>query len=182
MEELLREILNDIAAEPGRFIAEVVQSVLLLAVVGWAGGKFVRGRLIARREKIATDLSEAEAAEQEAIRLQEEAAAIAARVDQEAPEISRTAIAEAGRERQASMASGETEAQQMVVQSRETAEREKNRVLREASDRLIRLTAETARRYLDEMLSESERRELTQKAILESLAEMEQDLLHRTPE
>jgi hypothetical protein len=52
-------------------------------------------------------------------------------------------------------------------------ESEKERVRREASGRLLQLTTEAARRYLDEMLTETERRTVSQQAILASLQEME---------
>jgi len=173
MEELLRGVLHGITLEPARFLAEVVQSALLLVIIGWAGGRYVRGRLAERRERIAGELARAEAAERDSVRFREEARAAAARGEAEAPAVVRTAREQAEHEREASIARSDTEAEQMIVQARDTVEREKNRILGESSERLIHLTTETARRYLDEMLTEGERRALTQKAILESLEEME---------
>jgi hypothetical protein len=47
--------------------------------------------------------------------------------------------------------------------------------MRETADRLVRLTTETVTRYLDEMLTEGERRDLLQKAILATLQELGQE-------
>lgn len=173
MEELLRSILHGITLEPGRFLAEVVQSALLLVIVGWGGGRYARGRLTERRERIAGELAKADAAERDSVLVLEEARAAAARGEQEAPVLVRTAREQAEHECGASIARTETEAGQMIVQARESVEREKTRILRETSERLIQLTTETARHYLDEILTEGQRRELTQKAILDSLEELE---------
>jgi F0F1-type ATP synthase membrane subunit b/b' len=67
----------------------------------------------------------------------------------------------------------EAEAEEILAQARQTVEREKERFSRETGARLVQLTAETVLRYIDEMLTESERRALTQKAILASLGQME---------
>jgi F0F1-type ATP synthase membrane subunit b/b' len=77
-------------------------------------------------------------------------------------------------ERGAAIARIDSEAEQVIAQARQTVERDKNRVLRETSDRLIRLATETAKRYLSERLTESERRVLMQKAILASLEQLGQ--------
>ncbi len=156
----------------GRFLAEAAQSILLLGVIGWVGRGFVRRQLMERQARVAADLAATEAAEQECARMREEAAAVAARATQEAPGILSAAKEQAEKDRQAAIAQVEAEARQLVTQAEQTVESEKSRVVREASDRLTRLTAETARRYLDEILTESQRRALIQKAILDSLEEM----------
>jgi len=172
MEELLREVLHEITAEPARFVAEVVQSAVLLAVLAWAGRKALRRRLAARRERIAADLASADAAEQESVRLREEGQAVAARAAQEPGAILQAAQERAAQERAAATNRIEAETREIVAGARQRVEEDKQRIRREASARLIRLTTETARRYLEEMLSEAERRALTQKAILETLEEI----------
>jgi F0F1-type ATP synthase membrane subunit b/b' len=172
MGELFSDVLRGITAEPVRFIAEVVQSALVLVVLGWAGRRFARRRLAARRETIAAHLAEADAAERESVQLREEAGAAAARAQQEAPAMLRSATEQANRERQASVARIESEALEVVAQARRSVESDKERVRREASARLISLTTEAARRYLDEMLTEADRRALTRKAILAALEEI----------
>ena len=172
MGELLSDVLRGITAEPARFVAEVVQSTLVLVVLGWAGRRFVRRRLAARRETIAAQLADADAAERESVRLREEAVAAAARAQEDSPGIVRAAKEQADQERQASIARIESEALEVVAQARRSVESDKERVRREVSARLISLTTEAARRYLDEMLTEADRRALTRKAILEALEEI----------
>ena len=173
MGELLSDVLRGITAEPARFVAEVVQSTLVLVVLGWAGRRFVRRRLAARRETIAAQLADADAAERESVQLREEAAAAAARATQDSPAIVRTAKEQTDQERQASITRIESEALEVVAQARRSVESDKERVRREAAARLISLTTEAARRYLDEMLTEADRRALTRRAILEALEEIE---------
>jgi F0F1-type ATP synthase membrane subunit b/b' len=173
MADLFREILQQITADPVRFSAEVVQSLMLLGILGWAGGRFARTRLSARRSRVAAELAGAEEAERESSRIQAEARALAADAERQSPELVRAAEVAAGTEREKAIAAIAAEAEELIAQARQTVERERSRVVREASGRLVRLTAEAARRYLDEMLTESERRALTQKAILASLEQLE---------
>jgi F0F1-type ATP synthase membrane subunit b/b' len=173
MDALLRELIAEIAARPAQFIAEAVQAVLLLGVVAWLGRRWARKRLGERRNRIAADLAEADAADKQRPDLVEQARSAAAQAEREAPELLRAGQEQAAREREAMIAGADTEARELVAQARRTVQAEKDRISREASDRLAHLTTEVTRRYLDEMLNESERRTLTQKAILASLGELE---------
>jgi F0F1-type ATP synthase membrane subunit b/b' len=172
MGELLREFLHEITGDPTRYLAELVQSLLLLGILGWAGRRSLRQRLDARRTRIVAELTEAEQAERDGSRLEEEARSRAARGREEAPALLHQAEADAEKERKAALDRIEAEAMELVAQARQAVEGDKVRVAREAAGRLVELTAEAARRYLDEMLTEAERRALTQKAILASLGEL----------
>lgn len=172
MGELLRDFLDEITADRSRFLAELVQSLILLAILGWAGRKAARKRLDARRARIVAELAEAEQAERDVGRLYEEARSRAARARDEAPALLRQAEARAQQEREAAIGRIEAEANELIGQARQAVERDKARIAREAAGRLVELTADATRRYLDEMLTESERRALTQKAILASLVEL----------
>jgi F0F1-type ATP synthase membrane subunit b/b' len=172
MGELLREFLHEITADRSRFLAEFVQSLILLAILGWAGRKAARKRLDARRARIVAELAEAEQAERDVGRLYEEVRSRGARAREEAPALLREAEAKAQQEREAAIGRIEAEAKELIGQAHQAVERDKTRVTRESAGRLVELTAEATRRYLDEMLTESERRALTQKAILASLAEL----------
>jgi F0F1-type ATP synthase membrane subunit b/b' len=169
----LSDILRDIAAQPAPFLAELVQSALLLGVIWWFGRRWAGKRLRERQAKVASALAEAGQAERDSVRLREEARVLAEGLASEAAEIIRTAKEQAERERDAAIAQVETEAGELITRARQSVEREKVRVLQEGSDRLVHLTSEAARRYLDEILTESERRALMQKAILASLEVME---------
>jgi F0F1-type ATP synthase membrane subunit b/b' len=173
MGEVLRELLRQVTARPGAFAAEVVQAILLVAIVAWAGRRPIGRRLGSRRDRIAAELAEARAAELESARMRDEARALVERARGDAPGIVQAARDQAQRESADDAVRLEAEAQEAVRQARQTVEADESRVVRDASERLVRLTAETARRYLDEVLSESQRRALTDKVIAQALEEME---------
>ena len=172
MEELLRRVLSDLADNPLRTGVEMAQSVLLLVIVVGAARYFARRQLAARHSRIATELAAAEAAERDGATLETQARDVGAKIEQQVGEILRAAREQAEQERKASLAQVEADAGQVIVQARQSVESEKNRVVRESSERLVRLTAEAARQYLDEILTENQRRTLIQRAILQSLEEM----------
>lgn len=173
MEEAIRAALDSIAARPVPFAAEVVQAVLLVAIVAWLGRRPLERRLRARREKIAAALAEAASAERECGRIAEEARRVVESAEREAAAVVEAAREQAERDRASAAARVEAEARQAVDLARAAAQDDVARVAREASARLVRLTVLTARRYLDEVLTESERRALTARAISESLAAAE---------
>jgi F0F1-type ATP synthase membrane subunit b/b' len=173
MAQLLGEILRQIANEPLLFIAEVVQSAILIAIIVWAGRRYAPGRLTARKSRIAAELEAARTAESDSQRIREEAVAVVTRARESAEAIRQGARQEADKERATSAAAIEAEAHQVVEQARKAVDAELTAIRRNASERLVQLTTETARRYLDEMLGESERRLLTQKAILAFLDQVE---------
>lgn len=170
MGELLREFVHEITARPTRFAAEVVQSLLLMAILWRYAGTAVRRRLAARRERIVAELTDADRAEEEANRLSEEARARVARAGEEAPALLRQAQVDAQQLRGDALRRIEAEAAEVVGQARQAVEQDKARVARQTAGRLVQLTAQATSRYLDEMLTESDRRALTQQAIAESLA------------
>jgi F0F1-type ATP synthase membrane subunit b/b' len=176
---LLREVLHEITAAPARFLVEFAQSLLLIGIIAWLGRRWVRKRLVARRERIVAELADAEAAERRWASAGADVDAVIARAQQQTPEILKAARERAESERVAATARIESEAEQVIAQARQTVESEKRRAVRESADRLTQLATATARRYLDEMLTESERRALTQKAILASLEELAAAGAHR---
>jgi F0F1-type ATP synthase membrane subunit b/b' len=173
MGELIREALHEIAANPARFAAELVQFAVLVALIVSVGREKLGKRLHDRRARIVAEMAEADAAAKESARIRDEARALGERPSEEAPALLRGAEEERERQRKAAIAAMEAEAEEILAQARQTVEREKERFSRETGARLVRLTAETVLRYVDEMLTESERRALTQKAILASLGQME---------
>ena len=182
MEEALRAALRQVTERPVPFLAEVVQFLVLAGLIGLTARRWIGKRLAGRRERIATELAEAELAESECVTMGDEARAAIASAEEEAPGIIVAAREQAERERKAWIAQAEAEADQAIRLARETVEREKAKVAAEASERLVKLTTETARRYLDEFLSEGERRSMTEKVILDSLEEMERGPLPRPSE
>ena len=180
MGEVLQAALDEIATRPAAFAAEVVQALILVAIVTWAVRRLAGKRLEDRRARVAAALAEAEREEHAADDLAAEARDVVARAEVEAPRIVASARDETEKERAAAIAAVEAEAAQLVQQARQTVEREEGSVRREASERLVRLTTETARRYLDEFLSDAERRAMTEKAILETLEELDRGAPPRT--
>jgi len=172
MSDVLREVLAGITDEPIRFLAETLQSLLLIAGVAWAGRKLLRPRLAARRETVAAALAAADGEERESVRLREEAGAVTARVAPEAAAALAKLKEEAERGRQAFLAQAESDAAQIVVQARQTLEAERSSIVRSASDRLSSLTSQVARQYLDQVLTEQQRRALIQTAITKGLDEL----------
>lgn len=173
MEEVLQAALREITASPLAFLAEVLQSALLVAIVAWAGRRVLGKRLGARRARIAAELARAEAAERESARMREEAREAVEQASREAPGVVQAARDRAERDRQAAVVEVEAEAERAIRQAQETVAADERKVVHDASERLVRLTAEIARRYLDEVLTERERRALTDRVILDALDELE---------
>jgi F0F1-type ATP synthase membrane subunit b/b' len=173
MGELIREVLHEIAANPARFAAELVQSAVLVALIVSIGREKLGKRLDGRRARIVAEMAEADAAVQESARIRDEARALGERPPEEGPALLHRAEEEGARQRKAAIAAMEAEAEEILAQARQTVEREKERFSRETGARMAQLTAGTVLRYIDEMFTESERRALTQKAILASLGQME---------
>lgn len=173
MGEALQATLREIATRPWAFVAEVVQAVLLLGVIAWAARGPVARRLAARRERVAAALASAARDEGEAASMHAQAGAVVRDAEAEAPRIVAAARAAAEAQRKTSDAAAEADVARLLDEARRSVDAERTKVLRDSSERLVRLTTDVARRYLDEMLTERERRALTERAIRESLGELE---------
>lgn len=173
MEELLKEALHEITTYPNIFLAEVVQFTLFLGVIVCAGRRFMGKKLKERQETIAVALKEADKTEREYAELKKEAEAIVASATEEVRQMIKTAKTKAKKELQTALRQADEEAKEIILRAGEMVKAEKERVISETSEHLVNLIAETTRRYVDEALTEGERRELTQKIILASLEEME---------
>jgi len=173
MDELLRATLREITDQPARFAAEVVQQLLLIAIIVWFGRRWLAKRLAERRSRIESALAGADAADKDSVRIREELATMPAKSAESAAALLKSAREQAEKERATAAAAIEAEARQVVEQAHKSLELEKESVRRDAAERLVGLTTDAARRYLDEMLTENERRALTQKAILAFLDQVE---------
>jgi len=89
---------------------------------------------------------------------------------QRAIEAARTAAQD---ERRSGLDQVDQEAEAILLQARQASETEQGRVASDASEQLVTLITLVTRRYIEESLTESERRAVTQKLILASLNEME---------
>ncbi|MFZ3063236.1 MAG: ATP synthase F0 subunit B [Actinomycetota bacterium] len=173
MAELFKEVLHEITGKPLIFIVEIIQFAVLIGIFILVVPRIVGKRLKERRERIIAELQEATKAKKEYIEATKEADTIVARAKEEARQIVKAAKENARREREAAVGQAEQEAKDIILQAEQTIETEKNKVINEACEQLVSLVTATTRRFLDEALTESERRALTQKIILSSLEEIE---------
>jgi F-type H+-transporting ATPase subunit b len=172
MEELFKDAIHEITGQPLIFAAEVVQFLLLVVVIRFLLLRTVGKTLKERRERIAVEMEKANGADKKYAEAQNQAASIVAEAHAEAQRIIGAAQAAADERRQTGVEQAEHEANAIIVEAQETIKTEKDRVVRETSEHLADLVTLVTRRFIDEALTESERRDLTQKLILTRLKEM----------
>lgn len=173
--ELLHEIGAEISAKPTTFIIEVVQFLVLLAiiwVIAFGIGKrrgFLSNMLVERRDRVERDLGEASSAGA-ALALAQERAQTSL---EEARAESKRNIAAARRaardERARAEESAEHEAEALRTHARQLLEMEHSEMLAEARERLLEVVGSATRHILSERLSPAEQRALVQRAIMASL-------------
>lgn len=165
MRDLMRELLEEVAVRPIAFAAEVVQSLLLMVVLVWAGRRYAARALGKRHEQIAAALAQAANDAEQSVKLREEALAVLQNAATASADIVRQAQESAAQERTSSVSETDTASREMVAKAQNTVAAEKDHIRRAAADQLVRLTSDIARRYVDEFLTDAERRALTRTAI-----------------
>ncbi len=173
MNALIQEAFREIAAQPLIFAAEVIQFVLLAAIVGLLLRRIVGNKLKERRERITTEVEKAERADTAYAEAQQQAAALVAGARAESKTIIEAARRAAEEELRVGREKAEQEAGAILLQASQAVESEKKKVAAEAAERLVTLITEITRRFIEESLTESERRRVTEKLILAGLEEME---------
>lgn len=173
MRELIQEVLHEIAGEPLRFTVEFLQFLLLVLIIRFLLPRIVGTALKDRRKRIAAEVEKADQADAAYAKAQQQAAALVAAARAEARRTIEAAKTAAQDERRAGLDQVEQEANAILLQARQAIETEKGRVASEASEQLVTLITLVTRRFIEESLTESERRAVTQKLILASLNEME---------
>ncbi len=173
MKELIQEVLRQITGEPLMFTVEVVQLLLLVLIIWFLLPRIVGTALKERRKRIAAEVEKADQADAAYIIARQQAAALVAAARAEAQRTIETARTAALDERRAGMNQVEQEADAILLQAKQAVETEKEKVAGEASEHLVMLITEVTRRFIEESLTESERRAVMQKLILTSLNEME---------
>lgn len=179
MSELIQEVLHEITAEPLIFAVEIVQFLLLIVIIRLVLLRVVGSNLKERRERIAAEVDKANRADAAYAEAQQQAAALVTQARGEAQKIIEAARAAALDERRAGLDQVEQEANAILLQAGQAIETEKGRVASEASEQLVTLITLVIRRFIEESLTESERRAVTQKLILASLKEMEDTPSHQ---
>jgi F0F1-type ATP synthase membrane subunit b/b' len=173
MKELIQEVLREITGKPILFAVETVQFLLLIAIIRFLLPRIVGRGLKERRERITAEVQKANQAHAAYAEAERQAAALIAEARAEARRTIEAARAAAQEERRTGLEQAEQEARAIILQAQEAVETEKGKVAGEASEQLITLVTLVIRRYIEESLTESERRAVTQKLILASLKEME---------
>jgi F0F1-type ATP synthase membrane subunit b/b' len=173
MSELIQEVLHEITAQPFIFTVEAVQFLALVVIIRALLLRLVRRDLQERRERIAAELKKADRADAAYAEAQRQAAVLLADARAEAERVIEAAGTAAREERGTGRKQVEEEASAILSQARQAVEAEKEKVTGEASEHLVMLITEVTRRFIEESLTESERRAVTEKLILASLQEIE---------
>jgi F0F1-type ATP synthase membrane subunit b/b' len=173
MNELIQEALREITEEPWIFVTEIAQFLLLVLIILLLLPRIVGMTLNQRRMRIADKVEKANHADTAYANAQQQAAALLSAARTEAQKTVEVARAAAQDERQSGLDQVDQEAEAILLQARQTVETEQDRVISDASEQLVTLITLVTRRYIEESLTESERRAVTQKLILASLNEIE---------
>jgi F0F1-type ATP synthase membrane subunit b/b' len=173
MNELIREVLHEIAAEPLRFAVEIMQFLLLTLIIRLILQRVVGPNLKERRERIAAEVEKADRADAAYAEAQQQTVALVAEARAKAQQVIEAAKAAAQEERTIGLARVDEEADAILLQAKQTIETETGKVTSEASEQLVMLITQVTRRFLEEAMTENERQEVTQKLILSSLNKTE---------
>jgi F-type H+-transporting ATPase subunit b len=179
LEELFAEIVHEVAIDPFKFIVEAVQFVVLVLLVkavafGFGGkGGMLTNMLAERRERVAAELADADSASEEL----ETARALAKDWARDARSAARRSVADAKRtadERTSStLLTTDTEVAELRIQADETLAKERRETLGSVREQLVDLVTCATRQILDEGFSPAEQRTMIQRAIVESLDDLE---------
>ncbi len=173
MIEILEEIVREISKHPGLFVLELIQFLLLAGLLVFFIPRYLKKFLNDRKERIIEDLKRSEEAFEEHKIAEEEAKAIITRARENASQIIKEAEIEAQKEMEAIMKQAEEEVKDIIGRTKEAIDNEKRLMFKEMNEQLVSLIAKITRRYIEEALSEDEKRALTQKAIISGLEEIE---------
>ena len=173
MKELIQEVLRQITGEPLIFTVELAQFILLVLIIRYLLSRTVGTSLKERRKRIVAEVEKADQADAAYATAGQEAAALVAAARAEAQRTIEAARTAAQEERRAGLDRAEEEANAILLQAGQAIETEKERVAGEASEQLITLITLVSRRFIEESLTESERRAVTENLILASLQEIE---------
>lgn len=173
--ELFHEIRVEIAANPTTIIIEVVQFVILIAIVwvvaigvGKRSG-LVKNMLKERRVKIASDLGMADGSEAALESAKQKAVADVAEAQASAKKTLTDARRKAKAERTAGAAAADREAEALRDHAQQLLVMEHQEMLAEARERLLEVVGSATRHILSERISPAEQRALVQRAIMTTI-------------
>jgi F-type H+-transporting ATPase subunit b len=180
MFEILHEVFAEIAADPGKFVIELVQFLLLAATVyfvafglGRRKGMFVN-MLDERRQSITSRVERAANADEELVRSREEASARVAAARSDAAAIVREARATARKLSQQTRATTDAEAAEIRERAARVLEEERAEMHVEIRDRLVGVVAQSTRALLNEGVSPHEQRQLIQGIMASEIGHLEE--------
>lgn len=177
--ELFAEIGHEIAADPTKYVVELVQFGLLVAIVWFVAmglGKrkgMVVKLLAGRREKVAADLENAAHAEERLESARSEASETVVAAKAEARRIVGQARRTARSESNATIATATADADAMRRRAAEILESERADMHKEVREQLVGLVALATRSILNESYSAAEQREMVQSSVLAGIERIE---------
>lgn len=172
MAELLHEAWAEIAGNPVLYIIELIQFAILVAIIVYAGKKVIGGYLTRRHDRISADVAEAAKGREALAYARSEAKAIVDEARKEAAATVRRAQAGARKALNEAKAQAEREAAVVLKQAGETVTAERRSVAEESARRFVELIPILARRYIEEELSEADRRAMIEDTIISGLKEL----------
>ncbi len=169
MSDLLREVMQDIGSRPFAYLAELAQCAILVLIVRAVLIRTVGKPLGERRQRLAEQVAHAKAAAARHEEAVQRAAAIVAEARAAAQRTTAAATDAAERARTTGYEQIARDAAAAVHQAEQAVEAEKLRVSREASERLVDLIGVAVRRFLEQAVSDDQRRALTNQLILDRI-------------
>jgi len=179
MSEVLHEVVAEIAAGPGAFAIEVLQFLVLAAIVYFVAFGFGRRKgmvsnmLVERRNRVATRVERAAHADEQLAQSREGAAARVAAAKSEAATILREARASARSSRRDLRAAADVEAAAIRERAASVVQEERAEMHVEVRDRLVGVVAQATRSLLNEGLSPQEQRQLIQGIVSSEIDRLE---------
>lgn len=177
--ELLAEVGHEITANPTRFIVEVVQFGIFVALVWFVAwgppgrkGMFAK-KLDERRERVTAELAEADVAEREANRILADAGSLVDEAHEQAAVRVKEARATARKESAALLKAAQAEGEQIMAQAAESLERETVEALAGVHEQLVELITESTRQIMDQSIPHARQRELIQEAVSAGVDDLE---------
>jgi F0F1-type ATP synthase membrane subunit b/b' len=173
--EIIREFVGEIAGDPLRFVAEVVQFVVLVAIVwvvavGWGSRRgFVANMLAERGERIRASVRSIAESEAELAQAREDAAQAVKAARAEA----RAALTDSKRDAAAleieGRAAADKEAELIASRAEQAIKNETAEMHADLREQLIDVVAQATRAVMSEHMTLLEQRELIEESIVASL-------------
>jgi F-type H+-transporting ATPase subunit b len=159
--------LEGLGINLGYLISQIINFALLLVLLRVFLYKPIVNMLDKRREKIRTDLEEADKARSQAEAAKQEYERQLEEAKEERRSILAQATEQADKLREETLSKARTEAQQLVAKTEEEMKSLRRQVLGEAQDEIVELALAAASKVVGEKLDEKAHRRLIQEFIAE---------------